>query len=155
MAALFTVVLHAYAGAEVFAFYFCLLQAYGLLLFDEINQLIVSGRSKWVVAAYGVLLAWVFGVHAVWPQASIQTLILVGIGGYFVLALATVAYCSRLRVPRRHDPQRLAFLFFPVVCALSYAIVGAAGAVLICGVFAALALHFHRSRGVNRIQPAP
>ena len=44
-AAVFMVVLKDYAGAEVFLLYFCLLQAYGLLLFDEINQLTVTGRS--------------------------------------------------------------------------------------------------------------
>lgn len=155
MAAVFVFVLKAYAGAEVFAFYFCLLQAYGLLLFDEINQLIVSGRSKWVVAGYGALVTLVFAVHATMPQVAIQALILVGIGGYFALAVAAVAYCSRLRVPRQHDWHRLVFLFFPIGCAMLYLLGGTAGALLTCLGFAALALHFHRARVVARTRHAP
>ncbi|MEO7851678.1 MAG: oligosaccharide flippase family protein [Rubrivivax sp.] len=143
LAAVFTVVLKDYAGAEVFAFYFCLLQAHGLLLFDEINQLIVTGRSSWVAAGYGALLALVFGAHVAMPDAPMITLVLVGIVGYFVLALAALACCERLRVPRRPDHQRLAFLFFPVSCALLYASSGIAGAVLCCVAFAVMALRFH------------
>lgn len=154
MAGVFMFVLKAYAGAEVFAFYFCLLQAYGLLLFDEINQLIVSGLSKWVVAGYGFLLALVFGVHAAMPQVSIQALILVGIGGYFALAVAALAYCWRLRMPRQHDRHRLVFLFFPIGGAMLYVLGGIAGAVLTCLGFAALALHFHRTRLVGRVRQA-
>lgn len=155
MAAVFMFVLKAYAGAEVFAFYFCLFQAYGLLLFDEINQLIVSGRSKWVVAGYGALVTLVFAVHATMPQVAIQTLILVGICGYFALALAAVTYSSRLRVSRQHDWHRLVFLFFPIGCAMLYVLGGTAGALLTCLGFAALALHFHRARVVGRTRHAP
>ena len=154
MAAVFEFVLKAYAGAEVFAFYFCLLQAYGLLLFDEINQLVVSGRSKWVVAGYGALVTLVFAVHATMPQVAIHALILVGIGGYFTLAVAAVAYCSRLRVPRQYDWHRLVFLFFPIGCAMLYVLGGTAGALLTCLGFAALALHFHRARVVGRTRQA-
>lgn len=145
-AAVFMVVLKDYAGAEVFLFYFCLLQAYGLLLFDEINQLTVTGRSSWVIAGYCSLLALIFAAHYAFPQATIPTLAIVGIMGYFLLALAAVCYCQTLGTRRGHDLPKLAFLFFPVSCALLYAGSGAGGAVLTCVAFAALALRFHRAQ---------
>ena len=144
-AAVFMVVLKDYAGAEVFAFYFCLLQAYGLLLFDEINQLTVTGRSSWVIAGYCSLVTLICATHYAFPQATIPTLVIVGIVGYFLLALAAVWYCETLRAHRGHDLPKLAFLLFPISCALLYASSGVGGAVLACVAFATLALRSHRA----------
>jgi len=140
----FMFVLKAYAGAEVFAFYFCLLQAYGLLLFEEINQLTVTGRSRWVIAGYVLLVLLVCAWHFAFPHATVTTLLIAGIAGYFVLALATSWYCERLRGHHRPDTTKLIFLLFPVGCALLYASIGIGAAVLACLSFAALALWFHR-----------
>lgn len=145
-AVVFMVVLKDYTGAEVFAFYFCLLQAYGLLLFEEVNQLTVTGRSSWVIAGYCLLLALIVATHYAFPHATIPTLVIVGIIGYFLLALAAVWYCQTLRAHRGHDLPKLAFLFFPVSCAMLYASGGVGGAVLVCIAFAALALRFHRAQ---------
>lgn len=142
----FMVVLKGYAGAEVFAFYFCLLQAYGLLLFDEINHLTVTGRSRWVIAGYGALLVLVCGWHFVFPEAGITTLMIVGIVGYFLLALAAVRYCETLSPLGIRDRSKMIFLLFPVLCALLYAGVGSAAAVSACIAFAAIALWSHHAR---------
>ena len=148
-AVIFWFVMKAYAGAEVFAFYFCLFQSYGLLLFDEINQLSVTGRSRWIVAGYCSLLTLIWAVHFSFPQATIQSLAVVGIVGYFILAQAAVWFCARLSACRNEDLSKPIFLLFPISCALLYLSIGIGGAVLVCLIFASFALWCHRARPVG------
>ena len=145
-AVVFAVVLQDYAGAEVYAFYLCLFQAYGLLLFDEVNRLNVTGRSPWIIVGYGALFALVYGVRHAFPDASIASLMLVGIMAYFLLAVAAFWYCGTLQEAGPPNWSRLAFLSFPVCTSLLYAGSGSAAAAFACVAFAGLALWSHRSR---------
>ena len=146
-------VMRAYSGAGMYAFYLCLFQAYGLLLFDEINRLTVTGRSAWVIVGNALLLVLVFGTHFAFPGATIETLAIAGIGGYFMLAVVTVWYGERHGwLVRHHDVSKWVFLSYPVVCALLHVAIGAAGAALAGVGYATLALASHRSlrKGATR-----
>lgn len=142
---IFRHVMRSYAGAVVFAFYLCLFQSYALLLFDEINRLTVTGRFAWVIAGYALLLALVCGTFLLFPGVKIMTLVIVGIGGYFILAIAAVLYGERQGLMRHHDASKWAFLSYPIVCGLLYASTGPLGAVLACVGYGALAGVSHRS----------
>jgi O-antigen/teichoic acid export membrane protein len=127
-------VLVAYSGADEYILYFVLFQAYGILLFDELNYLAVNGRNRLVIAAYASLLLMTIGPVYVLPFLTFANIAKLGIVFHFALAVAVTAHCNELRGMQGMDAgSKFAFLMFPIACMLLYSAAGHAGVALACG----------------------
>ena len=137
----FRFVLEAYSGADEFILYFVLFQAYGLLLFDELNYLAVNGRNRLVIAAYSALLLMMIAPAYVLPMLTFATIIKFGIAFHFTLAVAVTAYCKAFMGTQGVDVgSKYVFLMFPIACMLLYSVAGHAGVALACGFAAPISL---------------
>lgn len=141
-------VLTAYIGADEFIFYFVLFQAYGLLLFDELNYLVVTGRNRMVIAGYAALLVLTLLPAYLFPSLTFPTIAKLGIGFYFLLAVAATAYCRKLGGMQGIVwVSKFAFLLFPVGCVLLYTVSGFIGVTIACGFVAVCTLQsWHKAR---------
>jgi hypothetical protein len=129
---LFSTVMTEYAGASVYVLYFCLFQAYGLLLFSETNFLNVNSRLKFIIGGYALMLAAIVVAAAL--LSSFLQVVQLAVLAYFVLATAITFYCRRSGFRSGSQSQRLAALCFPVACVAGYAVIGVAGLIAICAV---------------------
>lgn len=143
--ALFSVVLQKYAGSEIYAFFICMYQVQGLLLFNEINYLSVTGRSHLVIAGYCVSLIGIFLAWALFPKASISVLAEVGIAANCVLSAVAFYYCRALREGPLRDAWRTVFLAFPMAVTMAYWTTGRLGAMVVCLAFAGTEWLFART----------
>ena len=134
-------VLDEYGGADQFILYFVLFQAYGLLLFDELNYLAVNGRYRLVIAVYSWLLLMLITPAYVLPMLTFATIVKLGIALHFTLAVAVTAYCKVLKGTQGMTVRsKYIFLMFPVACMLLYSVAGHAGVALACGLAAPVTL---------------
>ena len=137
--------LPAYRGAEVFALHFCLLQAYGLLLYAQLNFLAVKARGPVVVLGYMALPLITACVYLAFPAIGLLDLIGVAILSSAALAIACSRLCSRLGLAQPLGEQ-CEYLAFPVACALCYKAFGPLGASALCAVYLVRwAMHYRRS----------
>lgn len=137
----FWLVLEPYRGAHEFILYFVLFQAYGLLIFDELNYLAVNGRYRLVIAAYSTLLLMTIAPAYVLPMFTFASIVKVGIAFHFTLAVAVTAHCKVLRGTQGVDVgSKYVFLMFPIACMLLYSVAGHAGVALVCALAAPVTL---------------
>jgi hypothetical protein len=138
---LFWWVLEPYRGADEFILYFVLFQAYGLLIFEELNYLAVNGRYRLVIAAYSTLLLMIIATAYLLPMFTFASIVKVGIAYHFVLAVAMTTECKVMRFTQVGGViSRYVFLMFPIVCMLLYTVAGHAGVALVCVLAAPITL---------------
>ncbi len=122
----------AYLGAEQYALFFCLLQAYSLLLYVELNFLAVRGKTLVIVCGYGAMLGATLLAYAVHPSIGVLDLVGIGIVLSMLLGIACVVHCRRLGLHAVDGlASRLGFLAFPTLCALSMREFGSVAAALV------------------------
>jgi O-antigen/teichoic acid export membrane protein len=130
-----------YTGAEEYILYYCLAQSYCLILFDEINYLIISNRSWRVISGYVLLLIAMFAPALLIPTASFDTLIKFGIASHCILAIVITQHCRVLGGTSKLDHHaKLVFVMFPPLVVALYSVFGKVGVLLICIVFAVIPL---------------
>jgi hypothetical protein len=124
----FMFALQAYSGSEAFAIYLCLLQAFGLLLYRELNYLAVRFRSLLVAACYGVMLLIIFGLATFETQMGLIRLLQLSILLMFLFSVGCVYYCRHLGFVDRSRGSQLIFLLFPVLFAFGFRVMQEMGA---------------------------
>jgi hypothetical protein len=140
---LFAHLMRPYAGSEVYAVYFCLLQAYALLLFRELNFLAVRLRSLWVAAGYGIILAATVATAFLAPQLGMVVLMQICLGLLCFFSLGCVLYCRRLGFKDSRLRSQAGFLTFPLLFGLFFGLGGAVGGLAVAAVFVAAWLQVH------------
>jgi hypothetical protein len=140
---LFARVMRPYAGSEVYAVFFCLLQAYALLLFRELNFLAVRGRSLWVAAGYGIILAATVAIAILAPGLGMSVLMQICLGLLCSFSVGCVLYCRRLGFRDSRIRSQLVFLSFPLLFGLVFGAVGPRGGVFVAAAFVGAWLRVH------------
>jgi O-antigen/teichoic acid export membrane protein len=134
-------VLEPYSGADEFILYFVLFQAYGLLIFDELNYFAVNGSYRLVIAAYSTLLLMMIATAYVLPMFTFASIVKIGITLHFTLAVAVTAYYKVLRGKEAVGvASKFVFLMFPIACMLLYSVSGYTGVALVCALVAQVSL---------------
>jgi hypothetical protein len=134
-------VLTSYSGADEFILYFVLFQAYGLLIFDELNYLAVKGRYRLVISAYSTLLFIMIVTAYALPMLAFAYIIKIGIAYHFMFALAVTVHSDLFSVTQGvRVRSKYVFLLFPISCMLLYSAAGHLGVVLICALAAPFTL---------------
>lgn len=145
---LFSWVMKEYAGSAAYTLYFCVFQAYGLLLFSEANFLSVNSRLKLVVLGYSSMVM-LLGVLCVFTDIEFLRLLQLGVIFYFVLSLCIVIYCRRVGFKGGIFTHRIASLFFPLGCVAAQSIAGSPAVIVVCTVFAAANLVLYRHQVIE------
>jgi hypothetical protein len=134
-------VLESYTGADEFILFFVLFQAYGLLIFDELNYLAVNGRYRLVIAAYSSLLLIMIATAYAFPMLAFASIVKIGIAYHFILAVAVTAHSNAFIVTQgMRVRSKYVFLLFPIACMLLYSTAGHAGVALVCALAAPVTL---------------
>jgi len=139
----FAFVMQPYAGSEVYAVYFCLLQAYALLLFREFNFLAVRLRSFWLAAGYGLVLAGTVVTALLAPRLSIVMLMQLCLALLCLFSLICVAYCRSLGFVDTDIRAQLGFLTFPLLFGVMFGFEGSVAALAVAVLFVAGWLKAH------------
>lgn len=138
---IFWFVLEVYSGADEFIIYFVLFQAYGLLMFDDLNYLAVKGRYRLIIAAYFTLLLMTIATATVLPISEFSSVVKIGIALHFTLAMVITVYCKKLRGTQVVGiGSNYVFLMFPIACMILYSAAGHVGLALVCALAALLKL---------------
>jgi hypothetical protein len=140
----FGLVLHSYAGSEVYAAHLCVLLSYALLLYTELNFLAVKSRSLVTALGYGVVLLVVTGLTLLVPGVGLMHLLQLAVLMMFVLSVLCIRYCRRLGLVERAVRQQVAFLMFPPLFVGGFALLGTVGAELVALVFVIACLTMYK-----------
>ena len=140
----FLYTMREYAGSEVFAVYLCLLQAYALLLYRELNFLAIRSQSLWIAGGYGIVLLATVAIAVITSKIPIVLLMQIALGLMCLLSLCCVYYCRRLQFVDRNRKSQMVVLCFPFAFGGCYALLGTGGALVLAAVSVGALLKVHR-----------